>query len=140
MASRGLLLFKAPLPKQLCFSPKFPLHCNILNGFRSCSTTTTTVSSLPPPDVARLAETARITLTPQEVEEFAPKIRQMVDWFGQLQAVDLSSVEPALRAGTEVDSFRDDIPESFENRNAMINAVPSYEEPYIKVPKVLNKE
>ncbi|CAK9158813.1 unnamed protein product [Ilex paraguariensis] len=97
-------------------------------------------SGLEPPDVLRLAETARISLTPDEVEEFAPKIQKVVDWFGQLQAVDLQSIEPAIRADTEGDNLRDDLPETFENGQAMIAAVPSYEEPYIKVPKVLNKE
>ncbi|OVA14457.1 Aspartyl/glutamyl-tRNA(Asn/Gln) amidotransferase [Macleaya cordata] len=97
-------------------------------------------SSLQPLDVSRLAETARISLTPTEVEEFAPKIRQVIDWFGQLQAVDLQSIEPALRADTEGDNLRHDLPETFENREAMLAAVPSYEEPYIKVPKVLNKD
>ncbi|XP_051151688.1 glutamyl-tRNA(Gln) amidotransferase subunit C, chloroplastic/mitochondrial [Andrographis paniculata] len=97
-------------------------------------------SSLEPPDLKKLAETARISLTPQEVEEFAPKIRQVVDWFGQLQDVDLQSVEPALRADTEEDSLREDLPIIFTNRDAMIAAVPTYEDSYIKVPKVLNKE
>ncbi|KAG8375630.1 hypothetical protein BUALT_Bualt10G0120300 [Buddleja alternifolia] len=97
-------------------------------------------SSLEPPDVRRLAETARISLTPQQIEEFAPKIRQVVDWFGQLQAVDLQSVEPAIRADTESDNLRDDVPEVFDNRDAIVAAVPTYEDSYIKVPKVLNKE
>ncbi|XP_021277725.1 glutamyl-tRNA(Gln) amidotransferase subunit C, chloroplastic/mitochondrial [Herrania umbratica] len=101
---------------------------------------TKTRSSLQPPDVPRLAETARISLAPNEVEEFAPKIRQVIDWFGQLQAVDLDSVEPAIRADTEGDNLREDVPETFENKEALIAYVPSYEEPYIKVPKVLNKE
>ncbi|KAK6116844.1 hypothetical protein DH2020_049410 [Rehmannia glutinosa] len=100
----------------------------------------TVKSSLDPPDVARLAETARISLTPQQVEEFGPKIRQVVDWFGQLQAVDLQSIEPALRADTEGDNLRNDVPEIFDNRDAIIAAVPTYEDSYIKVPKVLNKE
>ncbi|GFZ17197.1 hypothetical protein Acr_26g0004670 [Actinidia rufa] len=60
--------------------------------------------------------------------------------FGQLQAVDLQSIQPAIRADTEGENLRDDWPETFENREAMIAAVPSYEEPFIKVPKVLNKE
>ncbi|KAI3967478.1 hypothetical protein MKX01_012288 [Papaver californicum] len=94
----------------------------------------------PPPDVSRLAQTARISLTPDEVEEFTPKIRQVIDWFGQLQAVDLQSTEPALRADTEGDNLRHDVPETFDNREAILSAVPSYEEPYIKVPKILNKE
>ncbi|GFP98638.1 glutamyl-tRNA(Gln) amidotransferase subunit c chloroplastic/mitochondrial [Phtheirospermum japonicum] len=97
-------------------------------------------SSLEPPNVARLAETARISLTPQQVEEFGPKIRQVVDWFGQLQAIDLQSVEPALRADTEGDNLRSDEPDIFDNRDAIIAAVPTFEDPYIKVPKVLNTE
>ncbi|CAM8919693.1 unnamed protein product [Rhodiola kirilowii] len=92
------------------------------------------------PDVRRLAETARITLTPAEVEEVGPKIQQVLDWFGQLQAVDLENVQPAIRADTEGDNLRDDIPEVFENRDEIIASFPSYEEPFIIVPKVLNKE
>ncbi|GAB2218708.1 hypothetical protein Droror1_Dr00001936 [Drosera rotundifolia] len=97
-------------------------------------------SSLEPPDVAPLAETARISLTPQQVEHFGLKIQQVVDWFGQLQAVDLDSVEPAIRAGTESENLREDVAEVFANREGIIAAIPSYEESYIKVPKVLNKE
>ncbi|XP_031505561.1 glutamyl-tRNA(Gln) amidotransferase subunit C, chloroplastic/mitochondrial [Nymphaea colorata] len=98
-------------------------------------------TSVPPPDVAKLAESARIVLTSEEVEQFTPKIRQVVDWFGQLQAVDLESVEPALRADMDVyDNLRPDAPEIFKNRESMLSSVPSYDEPYIKVPKVLNKE
>ncbi|KAF6170038.1 hypothetical protein GIB67_042843 [Kingdonia uniflora] len=81
---------------------------------RACNFTTR--STLLPPDVPRLAETARITLTPNEVEEFTPKIRQVIDWFGQLQEVDLQSFEPTLRADTGGDNLRNDLPETFENR------------------------
>ncbi|XP_028782083.1 glutamyl-tRNA(Gln) amidotransferase subunit C, chloroplastic/mitochondrial [Neltuma alba] len=106
---------------------------------RSCSSTKIQ-SSLPPPDVTRLAETARIALTSNEVEEFAPKIQQVIDWFGQLQGVDLESIEPSIRADTENNNVRDDVPETFDDRGTMVASIPSYEEPYIKVPKVLNTE
>ncbi|CAN6287381.1 unnamed protein product [Urochloa humidicola] len=97
--------------------------------------------SLEPPDLPRLASAARISLSPQEAEEFEPKIRQVVDWFGQLQAVDLESIEPSLRAGTAAgSSLREDKPEAFVNRDAIVEAIPSYDYPYIKVPRVLNKE
>ncbi|EER93733.1 hypothetical protein BDA96_01G159000 [Sorghum bicolor] len=96
---------------------------------------------LEPPDLTRLANAARISLSPQEAEDFEPKIRQVVDWFGQLQAVDLESIEPSLRAGTTADSsLREDKPETFDNRDAIVEAIPSYDDPYIKVPRVLNKE
>ncbi|KAJ1294363.1 hypothetical protein BS78_01G140600 [Paspalum vaginatum] len=97
--------------------------------------------ALEPPDLPRLANAARISLSPQEAEEFEPKIRQVVDWFGQLQAIDLESIEPSLRAGTTAgSSFREDKPETFANRDAIVEAIPSYDDPYIKVPRVLNKE
>ncbi|CAN6291877.1 unnamed protein product [Urochloa humidicola] len=97
--------------------------------------------SLEPLDLPRLASAARISLSPQEAEEFEPKIRKFVDWFGQLQAVDLESIEPSLRAGTVAgSSLREDKPEVFVNRDAIVEAIPSYDDPYIKVPRVLNKE
>ncbi|CAM8955566.1 unnamed protein product [Rhodiola kirilowii] len=95
------------------------------------------------PDVRRLAETARITVTEEEeeVEEVGPKIQQVLDWFGQLQAVDLESVAPAIRAAMAL-HFDAKVSTCFSsyNREAILAAIPSYEEPYIKVPKVLNKE
>ncbi|KAK7379801.1 hypothetical protein VNO78_34321 [Psophocarpus tetragonolobus] len=106
--------------------------------FRSFSSTTT-FSSLPPPDLPRLAKTAQISLTPNEVEEITPKIQQVIEWFGQLQGVDLESIEPSIRADTE-NNLRENAPETFEHRDALIASVPSYEEPYIKVPRVLSME
>ncbi|KAL6344617.1 hypothetical protein AAG906_002523 [Vitis piasezkii] len=137
MGSRALLLLKATTAETLLFTSKSTFSKALIrNSTRSFSTR----SALLPPDLPRLAETARISLTPQEVEEFAPKIRQVIDWFGQLQAVDLQSIEPSIRADTEGDNLRDDSPETFENREAIIAAIPSYEDPYLKVPKVLNKD
>ncbi|KAL5558616.1 hypothetical protein UlMin_034827 [Ulmus minor] len=153
MGSRALVLVKEvkcfPWPKEHNLfgnfncksnSPKVLILPNKDWVRRNCSTSTAPGSSLEPPDVPRVAATARISLTPQEAEEFAPKIQQVVDWFGQLQEVDLQSVEPAIRAGTEGDNSRDDVPETFENREELIAGVPNFEETYIKVPKVLNKE
>jgi len=36
--------------------------------------------------------------------------------------------------------LREDKPETFDNRDAIVEAIPSYDDPYIKVPRVLNKE
>nr|XP_043606036.1 glutamyl-tRNA(Gln) amidotransferase subunit C, chloroplastic/mitochondrial [Erigeron canadensis]XP_043606037.1 glutamyl-tRNA(Gln) amidotransferase subunit C, chloroplastic/mitochondrial [Erigeron canadensis]XP_043606038.1 glutamyl-tRNA(Gln) amidotransferase subunit C, chloroplastic/mitochondrial [Erigeron canadensis] len=145
MASRALLVLAPAI-----LSERILLNHIPKSGFHQCvrhiekkfkvARNFSAHSSLERPDVARLAETARISLTSQEAEDFAPKIQQVVDWFGQLQEVDLQSIEPAIRADTEAGSFREDSPETFDNREAIIAAIPSYEEPYIKVPKVLNKE
>ncbi|KAH8482417.1 hypothetical protein H0E87_029751 [Populus deltoides] len=137
MGSRAVLLLKGPSPPK--HGILFLLNHKKISPAPSIRRFTTKAtangSSLEPPDVARLAETARISLTPQQVEEFGPKIRQVIDWFGQIQAVDLDSVEPSIRADSEGDNLRCDNPETFENREAIIAAVPNYEDPYVKVPK-----
>ncbi|GJR27122.1 hypothetical protein Tco_1103354 [Tanacetum coccineum] len=46
----------------------------------------------------------------------------------------------SVHFNTEAGSFREDSPGTFDNRGAIIAAIPSYEEPYIKVPKVLKQE
>ncbi|KAB5514156.1 hypothetical protein DKX38_028062 [Salix brachista] len=143
MGSRAVLLLVGPSPpkQNILFLLNYKKVSSAPSIRRRFTTKATADgSSLEPPDVARLAETARISLTPQQVEAFGPKIRQVIDWFGQIQAVDLDSVEPSIRAGTEGDDLRHDNPETFENREAIIVSVPNYEDPYIKVPKVLNKE
>ncbi|GKV09993.1 hypothetical protein SLEP1_g21422 [Rubroshorea leprosula] len=154
MASRTSLMLRGLSPYYCCCcffnlssrsssssSKLFFLGKNSNPTIRYCSTKATGgASSLPPPDVTHLAKTARISLAPNEVEEFAPKIQQVIDWFGQLQVVDLDSVEPAIRAESLHENAREDIPETFENREAIRTSVPSYDDPYIKVPKVLNKE
>ncbi|KAG9153923.1 hypothetical protein Leryth_026012 [Lithospermum erythrorhizon] len=118
MANRGLNLLRASTTRSSSFlspniwSPR-TVEVKQRRSKRSYST-----SSLEPPDVSRLAETARIS----------PDVRE-------LQDVDLQSV-----SNTEGDNFRDDIPETFPNREAIIAAIPNFEDSYIKVPKVLNKE
>eukprot|EP00252_Welwitschia_mirabilis_P003227 TRINITY_DN13313_c0_g1_i2.p1 TRINITY_DN13313_c0_g1~~TRINITY_DN13313_c0_g1_i2.p1 ORF type:complete len:141 (+),score=23.53 TRINITY_DN13313_c0_g1_i2:120-542(+) len=90
------------------------------------------------PDVSQLAAQARIAITPEEVENFSPKIAQIVEWFGQLEDIDLENVEPAIRADTSrLSNLRPDEPAVFKNRERMIGAIPELEEPYIKVPKIL---
>ncbi|XP_008808609.2 glutamyl-tRNA(Gln) amidotransferase subunit C, chloroplastic/mitochondrial isoform X2 [Phoenix dactylifera] len=146
----ALMLFSAAAGSGVIALCRLVLVGSPLRSWPSCAAPRSRSSSsivhrcsaaLQPSDVPRLAETARISLSSQEVKEFEPKIRQVIDWFGQLQAVNLESIDPSLRADTEVSaSPREDFPETFENREALISAVPRYSDPYIKVPKVISKE
>ncbi|GBG81322.1 hypothetical protein CBR_g31997 [Chara braunii] len=104
----------------------------------------TSASTLQPPDVADLANRARITVSPEEVLEWSPKIGRIVDWFGQLQKIDLEGVVPATRpAGVLNDGedviLRADVATAFEERAAMIDEVPQMTGPYIKVPRILSE-
>ena len=85
MGSKGIVTLKLVAPTKHHFFRNNAITFSSSQKFFTQkirpSTTTTTISSLEPPDVPRLAETARISLTPTEVEEFAPKIRQVIDWY-----------------------------------------------------------
>lgn len=55
---------------------------------------------------------------PLQVKDWAPKIEGIVEWFGQLQEVDVEGVPPALRAEVESENFlRADAPREYEHRS-----------------------
>nr|AFK34030.1 unknown [Lotus japonicus] len=137
-SSKGLILLSSKGASSLSHSFAKVSSVGLHSKFRSFSSTTI-CSSTQPPDLTSLAKKAQISLTPHQVDEFAPKIQQVIEWFGQLQSVDLQSVEPSLRAESE-NYLRENAPETFDSRDAMIASVPSYEEPYIKVPRVLSMD
>jgi aspartyl/glutamyl-tRNA(Asn/Gln) amidotransferase C subunit len=70
-----------------------------------------------PPNVQRLAQLAQLGVTEAEAAEWGPKISSIVEWFGQLQQVDLDGVPPALRADVEDSNLlRPDEPKEFSAR------------------------
>lgn len=49
---------------------------------------------------------AHIAVTDEEVADWGPKIESIVEWFGQLQEVDVEGVPPALQADVEQGALR----------------------------------
>jgi aspartyl/glutamyl-tRNA(Asn/Gln) amidotransferase C subunit len=86
----------------------------------SCSAAPSTSSNSPeiePPNVQKLAQLAQLGVSEQEAAEWGPKIAGIVEWFGQLQQVDLEGVPPAVRADIgDANLLRPDQPRDFENR------------------------
>ncbi|XP_002976580.2 glutamyl-tRNA(Gln) amidotransferase subunit C, chloroplastic/mitochondrial [Selaginella moellendorffii] len=96
-----------------------------------------------PPNVGELCEKARLSLTPDEAAEIGPQISRVVDWFGQLQEVELDNVDPAIRVGHEVESqrgLRRDEHLDFTEKDSMVASVGEKEGVFIKVPKILNEQ
>eukprot|EP00898_Chlorokybus_atmophyticus_P008517 jgi/Chlat1/8667/Chrsp87S08044 len=113
---------------------------------RASGSSAAAASQLPPPDVRKLASLSRLHVSEEEAEELGPQIAGVVAWFGQLQAIDVEGVPPATRAGdgyeaeTGPNVLREDKPVAFDNREAMLSAVPDMEGPYIRVPQILATE
>lgn len=96
------------------------------------------MSQLPPPDLPKLAEMARIGATSDELKEWKPQVEEIIAWFDQLQAVDLDDVSPQLRAiqNTEVSKLRRDESEDYPNVDALMKQIPDKENGFLKVPKI----
>jgi aspartyl-tRNA(Asn)/glutamyl-tRNA(Gln) amidotransferase subunit C len=81
------------------------------------------------------------------VADWSPKIQGIVDWFGQLQKVDVEGVPPALRAaGTEAEAgaganrLRPDTPVDYPAKGELLGSAPERDGPFLKIPKILASE
>ncbi|QDZ20829.1 subunit C of glutamyl-tRNA(Gln) amidotransferase [Chloropicon primus] len=95
-------------------------------------------SSLAKPDLRKLAQLAKVSLTEEQIEDFQPKVDRVVDWFAQLQEVDLEESE--IQDFEVVDTagrseLREDVPREYENREELLSQIPLMEGEYIKLPK-----
>ncbi|GJP34287.1 hypothetical protein CLOM_g18733 [Closterium sp. NIES-68] len=112
----------------------------IARGGTRCQSSSSEASAKEEPNVKDLAQKARLALTAEEEEEFGTSISRIVDWFGQLQQVDLSDVPAAIRVGGEEltpGTMREDVARDFDNREGMLSQVPKMDGPFIRVPNVL---
>lgn len=90
-----------------------------------------------PPDVRELARLAHISVTDQEVAEWGPKIEGIVEWFGQLQGVDVEGVPPALRADLEAaPALRPDVVTRQVAGSDLLQQAADREGPFVRVPKI----
>lgn len=129
------------------FLAKFPActgHLHALNSLRSTRHAARQVRchsssdrEVPPPDVRALAELAHISITAEQAADWEPKIRGIVDWFGELQTVDVSNVPLAIRADVDAGNvLRADVEQQFQQRDELLEDVPDREGPFVRVPKV----
>ncbi|EFN52154.1 hypothetical protein CHLNCDRAFT_15467, partial [Chlorella variabilis] len=90
-----------------------------------------------PPDVRELARMAHISVTDEEVADWGPKLESIVEWFGQLQGVDVEGVPPALRADVEAQStLRADQVRQPQGGTDLVQQAPDREGPFVRVPKI----
>ncbi|KAI8473037.1 MAG: tRNA-binding protein [Monoraphidium minutum] len=89
-----------------------------------------------PPNIKELAKMAQLAVTDAEVADWEPKINSIVDWFGQLQAVDVEGVKPAIHARDDGSVLRADEPATYPAREELLAQVPAMEGSFVRVPKI----
>jgi aspartyl-tRNA(Asn)/glutamyl-tRNA(Gln) amidotransferase subunit C len=88
-------------------------------------------------EVRRIAALARLELTPEEEDRFAEQLSAILSYVEQLEALDVSGVEPMTHALAEAPTLRDDaaLP-CLPPEEALANA-PERDGTFFVVPRII---
>ncbi len=98
------------------------------------------MSSISRDEVSRVAELARIDLTPQETDRLAGELDVIVDAIAQISSVVSSDIPPTSNPLALVNVFREDIPEAPMSIEDVMASAPAHEDGRFAVPQILGEE
>ncbi len=87
--------------------------------------------------IKKIANLARLELSPEEELQLAQDADQILNWIQQLEEVDTSGVIPMTHIHANVNDFRSDIAHNGLSREEGLKNAPSHDGEYFKVNKVL---
>ena len=92
-----------------------------------------------PEDVAYVARLARLDLSPDELDRYSHQLADMLDHFADIDALDLSAVEPMTQPYPLVNVFREDVVRPSVDRAEVLACAPDTELDRFKVPAILGE-
>ncbi|MBD2137801.1 Asp-tRNA(Asn)/Glu-tRNA(Gln) amidotransferase subunit GatC [Anabaena sp. FACHB-1237] len=90
--------------------------------------------------VRKVANLARLELTPDEESTFTTQLGDILDYVEQLNKLDVTNVEPTTRAIDVINITRPDQLQPYTERDAILECAPAQEGDFFKVPKILNAD
>lgn len=88
-------------------------------------------------EVKKVANLARLEITPAQEEEFSTQLNAIFDYFEQLRELDTENVLPTTRAIDVSNITRKDEQITYAHRESLLNSAPEREEDFFRVPKIL---
>jgi aspartyl-tRNA(Asn)/glutamyl-tRNA(Gln) amidotransferase subunit C len=88
-------------------------------------------------DVAHVARLARLSLTPDELEQFTAQLGAVLDHARDVEALDTAGVPATAHPLPLENVFRDDEPGPCLDRDEVLSQAPSVEENRFRVPRIL---
>ena len=90
-------------------------------------------------DVLKLAQLARISLTPDEVEKYAEELSAILQYVEQLSAVDVSGLEPTNQVTGLTNVMRkDELIEYGYDPAQLLKNVPMVQDNHLKVKRMIS--
>lgn len=90
--------------------------------------------------VHKVANLARLELTPEEEAQFSTQLSSILEYVEQLSELDVADVPPTTRAIDVSNVTREDKLQPYPDREAILSSAPEQEGDFFKVPKILNAE
>lgn len=91
-------------------------------------------------DVAKVARLARLDVTPEEIERMTAQLDGMLEHFADVDALDLSTVEPMTQPYPLVNVLRADVAQPCLDRDEVMAAAPSVQDGRFRVPPIIGIE
>jgi len=88
-------------------------------------------------DVRKVAQLARLQLSDEVIETFTPQLEEIIDFVAQLEEIDTTNVAPTPRAVEVVNVCREDVVNTTEVREELLDLAPEREGDFYRVPKIL---
>jgi aspartyl-tRNA(Asn)/glutamyl-tRNA(Gln) amidotransferase subunit C len=88
-------------------------------------------------DVAKVAKLARLDMTDAELDRYTHQLAQMLDHFGDIDALDLADVEPLSQPYPLVNVLRADVEEPCLDRDEVLSQAPVAEQHRFRVPPII---
>lgn len=88
-------------------------------------------------DVVKVAKLARLDLTPAEIERTTMQLDDMLEHFADMDALDLSDVQPMTQPYPLANVFRDDVVVEGLDRDEVLAAAPAVEDGQFRVPPIV---
>lgn len=84
-----------------------------------------------------MARLARLDLGPEEIERTTAQLASMLDHFADIDALDLSAVEPMTQPYALVNVVREDVVGACLDREEVLAAAPEAEDGRFRVPPIV---
>lgn len=91
-------------------------------------------------DVVKVANLARLQLTDAEVQRTTAQLDGMLEHFADIDALDLTAVEPMTQAFPLVNVLREDVVAECLDRDEVLAEAPDAEDGRFKVPPTVGLE
>jgi len=96
-----------------------------------------TGSPISPADVAKVARLARLDIDEAHIDHFTEQLAKVLQHFKDVDALDLSAVEPMTQAYPLVNVLRQDVVQPCLDRDEVLGVAPDAEDGRFRVPPII---